>query len=193
MGPLLFLAADWQIAKPGWRYEFPRDHHFHQKFKTEWWYYTGNLTNSRGRRFGYELTFFRQGIRPAAAGSATVSRFVIDDLKFAHFAVTDPAGKKFLAQAKVSRGSFGEAGFGTNNRLAWIESWRVELNADGSFDLAAETTDADCKLHLIPQKQPVIHGRDGVSEKAEGDGHASHYYSIRGLPRPANCGWGMKI
>jgi predicted secreted hydrolase len=177
LAALVFLGADWQIAEPGWRYEFPRDHHVHQKFKTEWWYYTGNLTDSRGRRFGYELTFFRQGIRPAAAGNATTSRFVIDDLKFAHFALTDPTGKKFLAQAKVSRGSFGEAGFGENNRLAWIDSWSAQLNADGSFDVAAETTDASCKLHLIPQKQPVIHGLGGVSKKAAGSGHASHYYS----------------
>jgi predicted secreted hydrolase len=177
LAALLFLAADWQIAEPGWQYEFPRDHHFHQKFKTEWWYYTGNLTNSRGRRFGYELTFFRQGIRPAFAGSATTSRFVIDDLKFAHFAITDSTEKKFLAQANVSRGSFGEAGFGANDRLAWIDSWSVELNTDGSFNIAAETADASCKLHLVPQKPPVIHGQEGVSQKAEGSGHASHYYS----------------
>src|SRR3954464_7282507 len=150
LAALPFLAAEWQTAEPGWRYEFPRDHHFHQKFKTEWWYYTGNLTDSRGRRFGYELTFFRQGIRPAAGGNATTSRFVVDDLKFAHFAITDPAGKKFLAQAKVSRGSFGEAGFGANTRLAWIDSWNANLNTDGSFDLAAETPDASCKLHLVP-------------------------------------------
>ncbi len=61
---LACTAADWKIAEPGWRYEFPRDHHVHEKFKTEWWYFTGNLTTASGRRFGYELTFFRQGIRP---------------------------------------------------------------------------------------------------------------------------------
>lgn len=181
LGAFFCVAADWQIAEPGWRYEFPHDHHLHEKFKTEWWYYTGNLTNERGRRFGYELTFFRQGIRPVTDGSGTISRFVVNDLKFAHFTVTDAAGKKFLFHEKVSRGSFGEAGFGADNRLAWIDSWNLKLNGDGSFDLAAEATDTAIQLHLLPQKQPVIHGQHGISQKAAGDGHASHYYSITRL------------
>ena len=181
LGALFCVAAGWQAAVPDWRYEFPRDHHLHEKFKTEWWYYTGNLTNERGRRFGYELTFFRQGIRPVTEGNATTSRFVVDDLKFAHFAVTDAAGKKFLFHEKASRGSFGEAGFGADHRLAWIDSWNLKLNGDGSFDLAAEATDTAIQLHLVAQKQPVIHGRRGISQKAEGDGHASHYYSITRL------------
>jgi predicted secreted hydrolase len=178
---LFCVAADWQLAEPGWSYEFPRDHHFHEKFKTEWWYFTGNLTNDRGRRFGYELTFFRQGIRPVSERSATTSRFVIDDLKFAHFTLTDPAGKKFLFHQKTSRGSFGEAGFAADDRLAWIDSWSLKINGGGSFDLAAEATDAAIQLHLVPRKPPVIHGQRGISQKAEGEGHASHYYSITRL------------
>ena len=181
LGALFCVAADWQIAEPGWRYEFPRDHHFHERFKTEWWYYTGNLTNEDGRRFGYELTFFRQGIRPVAQRGTTTSRFVVDDLKFAHFTVTVAAGKKFLYHQKTSRGSFGEAGFDAKDRLTWIDSWTLKMNADGSVDLAAEATDAAIQLHLVPQKQPVIHGAQGISQKAAGDGHASHYYSITRL------------
>ena len=33
-------------------------------------------------------------------------------------------------------------------------------------------------LSVIPQKPPVIHGTNGVSQKAEGLGHASHYISF---------------
>ena len=153
----------------------------HENFKTEWWYFTGNLTNDRGRRFGYELTFFRQGIRPPNERDGTTSRFVVDDLKFAHFTVTDAAGKKFLFHQKVSRGSFGEAGFGADDRLAWIDAWNLKINDDGSFELAANATDAAIKLHLTPQKRPVIHGEGGISRKAQGAGHASHYYSITRL------------
>jgi predicted secreted hydrolase len=175
------VAADWQTAEPGLHYEFPRDHHLHEQFKTEWWYYTGNLANSDGRRFGYELTFFRQGIRPPNERGGTTSRFVIDDLKFAHFTVTDPDGRRFLFDQKTSRGSFGEAGFGKNERLAWIDSWNLTVNADGSFDLAADLTGAALQLHLVPLKPPVIHGTEGISEKAAGGGHASYYYSITRL------------
>jgi predicted secreted hydrolase len=174
-------SADWQIAESGWRYGFPRDHRAHENFKTEWWYFTGNLANESGRRFGYELTFFRQGIRPPAERTKTTSRFIIDDLKFAHFTLTDAAGKVFLVQQKANRGSFGEAGFGNNDRLAWIDSWNLKMNADGSFDLAADSTDAQVQLHLVPSKAPVVHGAEGISQKAADAGHASHYYSITRL------------
>ncbi len=178
---LLCLAAGWQTAEPGWKYEFPRDHHRHSGFKTEWWYFTGNLTNDRGRRFGYELTFFRQGIRSPGEGAGTTSRFIIDDLKFAHFTVTDAAGKQYFFHDKVSRGSFGEAGFDEGARLAWIEAWNLKMNPDGSFDLTAGAEDAAINLHLVTRKEPVIHGADGISRKAEGEGHASHYYSLTRL------------
>ena len=175
------VAADWQIATPGRQYDFPRDHHAHDEFKTEWWYLTGNLTSERGRRFGYELTFFRQGIRPPSERAGAISRFVVDDLKFAHFTVTDAAEKRFFFDQKVSRGSFGEAGFDDGDRIAWISSWNLKMNADGSFDLAADAPDAAIRLHLVAQKPPVIHGSGGISRKAEGAGHASHYYSITRL------------
>lgn len=181
LAALTCLAADWKIAEPGHVYEFPRDHHLHENFKTEWWYLTGTLTNSNGRRFGYELTFFRQGIRPPSERKGTTSRFIVDDLKFAHFAITDPEGKRFLFQQKTSRGAFGEAGFGKDPRLAWIDSWSLTMNPDASFDLTAQMTGAKLQLHLVPQKQPVIHGKNGISEKAAGAGHASCYYSITRL------------
>ena len=175
------VAADWQIAKPGWKNHFPRDHHAHNEFKTEWWYFTGNLTNERDRQFGYELTFFRQGIRPPSERVGTTSRFVVDDLKFAHFTVTDATGKRFIFHQKVSRGSYGDAGFDNGDRVAWIDSWSLKMNVDGSFDLAADAPDAAIRLHLVAEKPPVIHGSEGISRKAEGTGHASHYYSITRL------------
>ncbi|MGH8094046.1 MAG: lipocalin-like domain-containing protein [Chthoniobacterales bacterium] len=175
------MSAGWQVAEPGWQYEFPRDHHPHPDFKTEWWYFTGNLMNESGRRFGYELTFFRQGIRPPDDRAGTTSRFIVNDLKFAHFTVTDPAGKKFFFHDKASRGSFGDAGFDQGERLAWIDQWTLRMKSDGTFDLAAKAADAEIRLHLVPRKQPVIHGVDGISRKAEGRGHASHYYSITRL------------
>ena len=160
---LFCFAADWRIAEPGWRYAFPRDHHPHPDFKTEWWYFTGNLTDESGRRFGYELTFFRQGIRPPNERRGTTSRFIVDDLKFAHFTVTDAAGKAFLFHEKASRGSFGDAGFDQGDRLAWVDRWSLQMKSDGSFDLAAKATDAEIRLHLVPQKPPVVHGNSGIS------------------------------
>lgn len=184
-GALLVLAlfftmarADppWQLALPGWSYAFPRDHGPHEAFKTEWWYFTGNLAGPNGERFGYQLTFFRQGIRPPSARGDTSSRFVIDDLKFAHFAMSDPGSGRFRAVQKTSRGAFGEAGFGAPGKLAWIENWSLTTRDDG-WHIEAADGDAVLSLDLRSEKPWAIHGENGVSQKADGEGRASHYYS----------------
>ena len=111
------LGADWKTAEPGWQYQFPRDHRAHFDFKTEWWYFTGSVFDNEGHRFGYELTFFRQGIRPKAQRVPNSSRFIVDDLKFTHFALTDVSKQDFRFEQKTSRGAFGEAGFDDGKRL----------------------------------------------------------------------------
>lgn len=172
------LFADWKTVQPGWRYEFPRDHHAHTDFQTEWWYFTGNLFDASGRRFGYEVTFFRQGIRPPEVRDSKLSRFVVDDLKFAHFTVTDVAGQRFRFQQKTSRGAFDEAGFDDASRIAWIDSWKLLPAANDTFDLVADGPDCAVDFHLRPALPPAVHGENGVSAKASGSGHASHYYSV---------------
>ena len=37
----------------------------HPGFRTEWWYFTGNLDGPGGRRLGYQLTVFRNALAPA--------------------------------------------------------------------------------------------------------------------------------
>jgi predicted secreted hydrolase len=169
--------ADWKIAEPGWTYEFPRDHHAHREFKTEWWYFTGNVFDDQGHRFGYELTFFRHGIRPPAARDPDASRFIVDDLKFAHFALTDVNGKRFQFEQKTNRGAFHEAGFDDGERIAWIENWTLVTAADG-WDVAANGKTGAVRFHLKFRQAPVIHGENGVSVKAAGGTSASHYYSL---------------
>ncbi|MEP7071504.1 MAG: lipocalin-like domain-containing protein [Verrucomicrobiota bacterium] len=186
------LAQEWQTALPNWSYEFPRDHHLHASFKTEWWYFTGNLRGPAGERFGFELTFFRQGIVPPAARQADRSRFVVDDLKFAHFTVTDVNGQKFRFDQKASRGAFGEAGFDRGNRLAWIDDWSLTMDARGEFHLQAAMTDAQLDLALTPTRAPVIHGENGLSRKASGEGHASQYYSVTRLATSGSLSLGQR-
>jgi hypothetical protein len=45
---------------------FPEDHGPHPDFRTEWWYYTGNLTAAAGRHVGFQLTFFRVALSRTA-------------------------------------------------------------------------------------------------------------------------------
>ena len=173
--------AEWRTAVPGWKYEFPRDHESHSEFKTEWWYFSGNLTAADGREFGYHLAFFRQGVMPPDADIIPLSHFVTSSVKFAHFAVSDISGSAFHFFQKLSRGAFGEAGFGRSPRLAWIEDWSCTLGGDGAFRIQAKAGDLALELTLKAAKPLVIHGKNGVSQKSEGEGRASHYYSFTRL------------
>src|SRR5438045_9413417 len=89
----LLLALAFQLARPGYEFEFPRDHGAHDEYKTEWWYYTGHLRTDDGRRYGFELTFFRVGIIPP--GEELQSRWDLHNLGLAHFAISDIDGKDF--------------------------------------------------------------------------------------------------
>ena len=40
----LRAVSTYREALPGYRYQFPRDHFEHEDFRTEWWYYTGNVS-----------------------------------------------------------------------------------------------------------------------------------------------------
>ena len=42
--------------------DLPRDHGAHPGTRTEWWYVTGLVDDAGGRRFGFQITFFRQGL-----------------------------------------------------------------------------------------------------------------------------------
>ncbi len=56
-----------RIATAPYTFVFPRDHGAHPGYQSEWWYFTGHLHARDGRRFGFELTIFRFGIRPGDA------------------------------------------------------------------------------------------------------------------------------
>lgn len=173
------LNLPWKRAVLGWEYAWPRDHAAHPEFKTEWWYLTGNLRDPEGRRFGYELTFFRRGLRLPDSAPAQ-SRFVMNDFKFGHFTITDPAKRRFLVAQQMNRGAFGEAGFGDgvkDSRLAWLGAWSLHLEKDGSFRARAEDQGSSLDLTLVPQKPWIPHGRNGVSIKSAREQTASHYYS----------------
>ena len=182
----------WRLALPGWIYAFPRDHAVHPDFKTEWWYFTGNLQDAAGHAYGYELTFFRNGVLPPGSSALVPeangprSRFIQSDFKFAHFAISDLAHHAFHYTQEISRGAFGEAGFGAGSdaRLAWLGNWSLTPQADGAWRISARSakpTAMSIDLRVVSTKPPVIEGTDGISRKAAGVGNASHYYSFTRL------------
>ena len=183
---LLFLTvtgfvADgvWRQALPGYKFQFPRDHASHPEFKIEWWYYTGNLADGEGHRFGYQLTFFRIGVDPRPSNP---SRWALRDLFMAHFAMTDISGKRYRFAERINRAGVGWAGALTDQYRVWNQDWEACLDASGEHLLRAAETEMSLELRLNSEKLPVIHGENGISQKGQQTGNASHYYSLTRMP-----------
>jgi len=151
-------AADvepYQRAAPGYRYSFPRDHFEHSAFRTEWWYYTGNLRDSAGKRYGFELVFFRQGQRRGPAANSSAWR--IDDLYLAHAAVTDISGKRFYYHERLNRAGPGVAGASLAQHRVWNGNWSAQWHGERQT-IQVTADEFRFRLDLGSAKPPVIHG-----------------------------------
>jgi predicted secreted hydrolase len=174
----LLAAADYRPALPGYRFEFPRDHFNHPEFRTEWWYYTGNLRDASGRRFGYELTFFRHAVQPELPKDANV--WDVRDVWMAHFALSDIDGGQFLNTERLNRSGRGLAGVDAQKARIWNGNWSVQWLGDVQ-ELKAVAERFRVEISMRSAKPPVVHGVNGVSQKAAGAGRASHYVSLTRL------------
>ena len=185
-GPIAGEPFSYRLALPGHTFEFPRDHGSHDDFRTEWWYFTGHL-EAGGRAFGYELTFFRMGLRDKVPAN-NPSKWAVKDLYFAHFAVTDINEQRFNYYERRGRSGVGTSGITEKPLKIWIGDWQMKGKFSGdqsdmkhAFVLQASGKDIELQLELSALKPPVIQGRNGVSQKSEGRGQASHYYSLTRL------------
>ena len=174
-------SGSWSRADPGYELVFPRDHAAHPDYRIEWWYYTGNVEAAGGRRFGYQVTFFRAGVdrRPA-----NPSRWAIRDLHMAHLAVTDVARGEHHVAERLNRAGVGWAGADPETLHVWNDGWSLTLEDDGAHRLVAASDDGRLAvdLRLESTATPVLHGDDGYSRKGNEPGNASHYYSLTRLP-----------
>jgi predicted secreted hydrolase len=158
---------------------FPADHGPHPDFRTEWWYYTGNLATPAGRHVGFQLTFFRVALAPA--DEPRVSAWSTRQLYVAHFALTDTAGGRFHAASRVSRAALGLAGAEAAPFRVWVERWSAE--GDGSLTrLRASEGDVALDLSVSAAKPVVLQGDRGLSRKGPEPGNASLYYSFTRMP-----------
>jgi predicted secreted hydrolase len=158
-------------------FDFPADFGPHADYRTEWWYYIGNLETADGRHFGYELTFFRVALLPPDQSFSRFSDWATNQIYMAHFALTDTDSGQFYAFQRLSRGSLDLAGAQASPYRVWLEDWQVEQTADGVFRLSAQTEDLAIQLQLNDSKGPIAHGDSGYSQKGPETGNASYYYS----------------
>jgi predicted secreted hydrolase len=170
-------ATDFRVAIPGYHYQFPRDHFDHPDFRTEWWYYTGNLRDASGHRYGFELVFFRQGQRRGP--SQNTSTWRIDDLYLAHLALTDIDRRQHRYYKRLNRAGPGLAGISFEEGRVWNGNWQSQWDkSSGAQILSAVAEGIRFQLRLTPGTPPVIHGENGVSQKAGQAGKASYYVSF---------------
>ncbi|MEM7167547.1 MAG: lipocalin-like domain-containing protein [Planctomycetota bacterium] len=168
-------------ASPAVALRFPHDHGPHEDHQVEWWYFTGNLQDQNGRRFGFELTFFRVAQAPPGSSSvaASASTWRTRQTYLAHFAVTDVASGQFHAFERVARGAAGLAGCTTEPFRVWTESWSVQSTGQSFLPLRLHAADngVAIELELTSEKGRVLQGEAGYSAKGSKPGQASHYYS----------------
>ena len=176
---ILASSFTYQVALPGRKISFPQDHFSHPEFKTEWWYYTGHLETEGKKSFGYQVTFFRIGLRDRQKEEKEKPP-LFTDLYLAHFALSDKQEKKFTFRERANRGYGEKAGTLTNRYLVWNEDWKVEGRGESHFIQVRDRSTA-LNLRLTPLKPPVLHGQNGLSQKGEGEGRASYYYSLTRL------------
>lgn len=164
-----------QEAVSGYTYQFPRDDFSHDNFRVEWWYYTGNLESDKGRRFGYQLTFFRVGLEGYNPIN-NPSKWKVDHIYFAHMTVSDIQNKKFHFFERINRKGIKNAGAATDRFMIWNSDWNLSAE-ENMQKIKALENDTGIELSLIPIKKRVFHGKNGISIKGSNKGNASHYFS----------------
>jgi len=166
--------AQYQLAVPGYQYQFPRDYFNHPDYRTEWWYYTGNLTSADGHKFGYELTFFREAVSRSQGNNTTgTSRTSIWPTLRSAMSAEDTS----ITPNASNRSGPGLAGASQPLEKVWNGNWEVQwVNGEqhlesGCSRLRSAFRDEFAQASGGPRqewRQPEV-GRPG---------HASHYISF---------------
>ncbi len=166
-----------RMAVPGYRYEFPRDNYDHPDFQTEWWYYTGNVETKEGHEFGFELAFFRRAVDRDPKKTET---WGVRDLYLAHLALTDLSRHQFFYTERTNRSGPGLAGISRAQGKIWNGNWGITWQGD-TQELTGLNDKFQLHLTLKSLKPSVINGENGVSQKGDARGQASHYISLTRL------------
>jgi len=182
---------DFKFAEPGYEFHFPSDHGSHEDYQIEWWYFTGHLTDKRGNHYGFELTFFRTGVRNESVRQIP-SKWAVKNIYSAHFAISNETTKEFWFNEVMSREGLGKAGAMPGHFQVWIDQWMGRENNGTIFLTASDGTNRNRKgieIQMNPEKPIVIHGESGTSPKDKESKNRSHYYSLTRLKTTGKLIW----
>ncbi|MEZ5977663.1 MAG: lipocalin-like domain-containing protein [Planctomycetota bacterium] len=168
----------YDVVRRGVELAYPRDHGAHPGHRTEWWYVTGQVEDASGRVFGYQFTIFRVAIAPPLLATERSKQVYAG-----HFAVADVEGRDFRVAERLRRGGTPLARASVEDLDVVLEDWRVVRAASG--ELVVEAGDVAegiaIAFELRPEKELVLHGEDGWSQKGPGETNASAYASFTRL------------
>lgn len=160
--------------------ELPRDLGPHDDYQTEWWYYTGNLSATDGREFGFQFTIFRRALEPPTNQPTNddqpTSAFRTSQIYLAHFALSDIENNEFYHAERYGRGGAGIAGAQAEPYRVWLEDWQIMQDGE-TIRLVADADEYALDLELTQTMPVVLHGEGGLSAKSLEVGNASYYYS----------------
>jgi predicted secreted hydrolase len=170
--------------------ELPRDLYAHRNAQTEWWYYTGHMQTARGRRFGFELVFFKRRTDLDRFGVVPL-RLIANPLYLAHFAVTDESHRRFrYAHRKSANGAF-DLPAATSARRYFLKlgDWTVRESEGAHLLRATLADDLIFEATLRPTKPAALNGREGVGVSFKDAGEASRYFSYTRMSAVGDITW----
>ena len=159
--------------------ELPRDLYAHACAQTEWWYYTGHLQTDSGRRFGFELVFFKRRTDLDRFGVVPL-RLIGNPLYLAHFALTDESRHDFSYEHRKSANGLFDPAARTDARRLFLRLGDWTVREAHGLHLLRATLDGGATLFeaaLRPSKPAALNGREGAGVSFKDHGEASRYFS----------------
>ncbi len=171
-------ADEFAAVDPGDRVQFPEDHGAHPGFRIEWWYVTANLVDASGLQYGVQWTLFRQALKPSDDVQAD-DDWHNGQVWMAHAALTTP--DNHWHSERFARSGGGQAGVSLDTGFeAWLDNQSLTSTDNDTginrLRLVGGGDEFGYELNLNADRPPVLHGRNGYSQKSE-QGQASWYIS----------------
>ena len=157
------------------RVTLPDDLFAQPDVQTEWWYYTGHCTTRTGRKFGFELVFFKRRTDRDKIGVVPMN-VVANPMYFAHFAISDVTVGQFKYQHLRTFGNPLELPVVMSATACDVQlgPWSLREIA-GKHVLHATLEDGlTFDAILEPAKPIVLNGDGGITRKKDG---ASKHFS----------------
>ncbi len=170
--------------------ELPRDLYAHKNAQTEWWYYTGHMRTASGRRFGFELVFFKRRTDLDRFGVVPL-RLIANPLYLAHFAITDESRKSFRYEHRKSAGGMFDlpAAASEKDYHLRLGNWTVR-EREGLHILRATMGDnLIFEVTLKSTKPAALNGHEGVGVSFKDAGEASRYFSFTRMEAAGDITW----